>query len=287
MMLTVSTQLTDESIGAGEPKVNERMAVAGSGAIACGLAVVAAARLGEATLIARSEASAARAREKTAKALARMDAEGATVVVRADLDAAADATVVVEAIAEDFACKAELLADLHAHAGEGTILATTTSSLSVEALAAASGRPDRFAGLHVFNPVPRMDLVEVAYPAAATDEVRARVRRLVASLGKTGVEVPDTPGFVVNQLLFPMLFHAVRLLEDSGGLLSPADVDACMQLGAGHPMGPLALLDFVGLDVSIAIGDQIGAEVPPRLRAMAADGALGKKAGRGFYDYES
>jgi 3-hydroxybutyryl-CoA dehydrogenase len=286
MMRTVSTQLTDESIGAGEPKVNERMAVAGSGAIACGLAVVAAARLGEATLIARSEESAARAREKTARTLARMDAGGATVTVHAELDAVAGATVVVEAIAEDFGCKADLLADLHARAGEQAILATTTSSLSVEALGGASGRPDRFVGLHVFNPVPRMDLVEVAYTAASTDEVRARVQQLVGSLGKTYVEVPDTPGFVVNQLLFPMLFHAVRLLEDSGGLLSPADVDACMKLGAGHPMGPLALLDFVGLDVSIAIGDQIGAEVPQRLRTMAAGGALGKKAGRGFYEYD-
>ena len=98
--------------------------------------------------------------------------------------------------------------------------------------------------------------------------------------------MPDTPGFVVNRLLFPMLFDAVRLLDESGGVLSPGAIDDCMKLGAGHPMGPLALLDFVGLDVSIAIGEQIGADVPERLRTMAAEGALGKKAGHGFFSYD-
>ena len=128
-----------------------------------------------------------------------------------------------------------------------------------------------------------MELVELAFPDGATDEVRARARALCEALGKTAVEVPDTPGFVVNRLLFPFLFSAVDLLEESG--MAPADVDACMRLGAGHPMGPLALLDFVGLDVSIAIGETIGADVPQRLYDLAAEGALGKKAGRGLYDY--
>jgi 3-hydroxybutyryl-CoA dehydrogenase len=281
----VSTQLTDESIEHGEKSVNERVAVAGSGAIACGLAAVAAARLGEAVLVARSPESAERARAQTAKLLSRMDAEDATVTVHDSQEAVADATIVVEAIAEDFDCKAELLADLHEHAGAQTILATTTSSLSVQKLGEASGRPERFVGLHVFNPVPRMDLIEVAYTDNAMDVVRSRVKELVGALGKTYVEVTDTPGFVVNRLLFPMLFDAVRLLEESGGVLGPAEIDECMKLGAGHPMGPLALLDFVGLDVSIAIGEQIGADVPERLRQMASEGALGKKAGRGFFDY--
>jgi 3-hydroxybutyryl-CoA dehydrogenase len=284
MMRTVSTQLTDESIGAGEPKVNERMAVAGSGAIACGLAVVAAARLGEATLIARSEESAARAREKTARTLARMDAGGATVTVHAELDAVAGATVVVEAIAEDFGCKADLLADLHARAGDQAILATTTSSLSVEALAEASGRPERFVGLHVFNPVPRMDLIELVFPAGASDDTRARSRALCETLGKTAVEVPDTPGFVVNRLLFPFLFEAVRLMEATG--LEPDAIDTCMKLGAGHPMGPLALLDLVGMDVSASIGRMIGVEVPERLDRMIEAGRLGRKTKRGFYVYD-
>jgi 3-hydroxybutyryl-CoA dehydrogenase len=281
----VSTQLTDESIGNEEKSVNERVAVAGSGAIACGLAAVAAARLGGATLIARSPESAERARAQTAKLLSRMDAADATVDVHETQEAVADATVVIEAIAEDFDCKAELLGELHAIAGQQAILGTTTSSLSVQKLGDASGRPERFVGLHVFNPVPRMDLIEVAYTDNAMDVVRSRVKELVGALGKTYVEVPDTPGFVVNRLLFPMLFDAVRLLEESDGVLGPTEIDECMKLGAGHPMGPLALLDFVGLDVSIAIGEQIGADVPERLRTMASEGALGKKAGRGFFDY--
>jgi 3-hydroxybutyryl-CoA dehydrogenase len=265
--------------------VNERVAVAGSGAIACGLAAVAAARLGEAVLIARSSGSAERARAQTDKLLARMDADQALVTVHESPDAVADATVVIEAIAEDFDCKAELLTDLGRHLGPQAILGTTTSSLSVQQLGEASGRPERFVGLHVFNPVPRMDLIEVAYTDNAMEVVRSRVKELVGALGKTYVEVPDSPGFVVNRLLFPMLFDAVRLLEESGGVLGPAEIDQCMKLGAGHPMGPLSLLDFVGLDVSIAIGEQIGAEVPERLRRMASEGALGKKAGRGFFDY--
>jgi 3-hydroxyacyl-CoA dehydrogenase len=109
------------------------------------------------------------------------------------------------------------------------------------------------------------------------------VRNLCRDLAKTAVEVPDTPGFVVNRLLFPYLFDAVTFMTDTG--LAPEAVDRCMTLGTGHPMGPLALLDFVGLDVAAAIGEQIGADVPARVRELAAEGALGKKAGRGFYDY--
>jgi 3-hydroxyacyl-CoA dehydrogenase len=164
-------------------------------------------------------------------------------------------------------------------------LATTTSSLSIADLAAASGRPERFAGLHVFNPVPRMDLVEVAFPDAALPQTRERTRALCEHLGKTAVEVPDSAGFVVNRLLFPFLFEAVRLMERTG--LDAAAVDTCVRLGAGHPLGPLALLDLVGLDVAAAIGRAIGADVPPRIEAMIADGELGRKAGRGFHVYDA
>ena len=129
-----------------------------------------------------------------------------------------------------------------------------------------------------------MKLVELAFPAAATDsDARARARALCEALGKTAVEVPDLPGFVVNRLLFPYLFSAVAFMEETG--MAPEDVDTCMTLGAGHPMGPLALLDFVGLDVAVAIGDAIGADVPERLRALVAEGALGRKSGRGLYDH--
>ena len=129
-----------------------------------------------------------------------------------------------------------------------------------------------------------MELVELAFPSAASQDTRARARALCEALGKSAVEVPDTAGFVVNRLLFPYLFDAVVLAEEQG--MAAADVDACMTLGAGHPMGPLALLDLVGLDVAAAIGDALGLDVPERVRALVAEGALGRKAGRGFHDYD-
>jgi 3-hydroxybutyryl-CoA dehydrogenase len=263
--------------------VREKVAIAGSGAIATGLAATVAAHHGDVLLVARSEESADRAGKRTARLLERMEPGHGTIEVVTDLAALADATIAIEAIVEELETKSALYAELDAVLPEKAILATTTSSLSIEELAAASGRPQRFAGLHVFNPVPRMELVELVFPAAAADDVRERVRNLCRDLAKTPVEVPDTPGFVVNRLLFPYLFDAVRFMTETG--LEPAAVDRCMTLGTGHPMGPLALLDFVGLDVASAIGEQIGADVPARVRELAADGALGKKAGRGFYDY--
>ena len=248
------------------------LGIAGSGAIARGLAR-AASDTHHVVLWARSVDSAKKTRQKLG--------DGGRVVT--DLDELAECQVVVEAVAEDTAIKSDLLARLGEVAGEDTVLATTTSSLSVSELAKASGRPDRFGGLHVFNPVPRMKLVELAFPPEATDTTRDRLRALCDELGKTAVEVPDTAGFAVNRLLFPYLFDAVRYLEESG--LEPEAVDTCMKLGAGHPMGPLALLDFVGLDVAAAIGDSIGAEVPERVRSLVADERLGKKSGAGFYEY--
>ena len=211
------------------------------------------------------------------------EVDASHVRVETDLGALGAATAVIEAVTEDETVKCGVLADLSRVAGAGAILATTTSSLSVERLARATGMSERFVGLHVFHPVPRMKLVELAFPAAATEATRRRARSLCDALGKTSVEVPDLPGFVVNRLLFPYLFSAVALLEESG--MAPEDVDLCMTLGAGHPMGPLALLDYVGLDVSVAIGDAIGAEVPARLRALVAEGALGRKSGRGLYNH--
>ncbi len=254
---------------------SERLGILGSGAIACGLARAAASRVPAVPVLlwARSEQSAARAGE-------RLGSRGRVVT---DLDALAGCTVVVEAVAEDAAIKADLLARAGALLPETALLASTTSSLSVAELAGASGRPDRFGALHVFNPVEKMKLVELAFPAEAADDTRARLRELCNALGKTAVEVADVPGFVVNRLLFPYLFDAVRLIDDQG--LEPEAVDACMKLGAGHPMGPLALLDFVGLDVAVAIGESIGADVPQRLRELAASGRLGRKSGAGFYEY--
>jgi len=221
---------------------------------------------------ARSEQSAERAAEKVGDAR-----------VVTELEALRECDIVVEAVAED----SDVKCDMHARLGEllppETILATTTSSLSVAELARASGRPDRFAALHVFNPVEKMRLVELSFPDEATPETKLELHRLCERLEKTAVEVPDAAGFVVNKLLFPYLFDAVRLLERDG--LEPEAIDTCMRLGAGHPMGPLALLDYVGLDVAVAIGQSIGAEVPDRVRELIDEEKLGRKAGAGFYDY--
>ena len=252
--------------------MKNRLGIVGSGAIACGLAR-AAGESHEVVLWARSLDSADRACAKVEDA--------ATVVT--ELSALAGCEVVVEAVTEEIGVKRELYRLLDEVLDPGGLLATTTSSLSVAGLAAASRRPDRFGALHVFNPVERMELVELSFPDEASEDTRRSLNDLCTRLGKTAVEVPDAAGFVVNRLLFPYLFDAVRLLERNG--IAPESIDTCMKLGAGHPMGPLALLDFVGLDVAVAIGESIGAEVPDRLRELIADGKLGRKAGEGFYSY--
>jgi 3-hydroxyacyl-CoA dehydrogenase len=254
-----------------EADVAHQLGIVGSGAIARGLAR-AAADHHEVVVWARSEESAERAAEKVG---------GASVVT--DLEGLRDCDVVVEAVSEDHDVKCGIHRRLGELLAPETILATTTSSLSVAELAAASGRPDRFAALHVFNPVEKMKLVELSFPDEATAETKLELHRLCERLEKTAVEVPDAAGFVVNKLLFPYLFDAVRLLERDG--LEPEAIDTCMRLGAGHPMGPLALLDFVGLDVAAAIGESIGAEIPGRVRELIDEGRLGRKAGAGFYSY--
>lgn len=252
-----------------QPTPSERLGIAGSGAIACGLARVAV----RATLWARSEESAGRARSLVPS----------DVKVTTELGELSGCGIVVEAVAEELDVKKSLLAELGRVLGPEALLATATSSLPVAELAAASGRPERFAALHVFNPVDKMELVELAYPEKATPETHERMSALCESMSKTTVEVPAQPGFVVNRLLFPFLFSAVELMEAQE--LDAEAVDTCMKLGARHPMGPLALLDLVGLDVSAAIGEAIGAEVPARLRELVAEGNLGRKSGEGFYSY--
>jgi 3-hydroxybutyryl-CoA dehydrogenase len=261
--------------------LRERLGIVGSGAIACGLAATAA-RHGEVVLFARAPE---RARKGVDKACGRLSGEvnSAHVKVLEDFEGLAEASFVVEAITEDLGVKSEMLGKLGATVGPETIMATTTSSLSVEKLADASGHPDRFVALHVFNPVPKMKLVELSFPTSVNGTTRERAQALCEDLGKHPVEVPDLPGFVVNRLLFPYLFSAVRLQEETG--LEAKAIDECMTLGAGHPMGPLALLDFVGLDVAVAIGESVEAEIPQRVRELVAEDALGKKSGRGFYDY--
>lgn len=264
--------------------MNEQLAIVGSGTIACGLAATAA-HHGPVFLLARSQESADRARATVEKTLSRMEAQvdPEHVQIVTDTAAIADATFVVEAIVEDLAIKGPMLTELGGLIGPEAVLASTTSSLSVEELAKASGIPERFLGLHVFNPVTRMKLVELIFPQAASEDTRKRALALCETFEKIPVEVPDTPGFVVNRLLFPYLFSAVRLQEETG--LAAEAIDTCMKLGAGHPMGPLALLDLVGLDVSKAIGETIGETIPPRVDQLISEGALGRKAKRGFLTY--
>jgi len=275
--------LTSQSTQPREP-LDERLAIVGSGAIACGLAATAA-HHGPVLLLARSEDSADRARRTVERTLARLGAEVDPEHVRivTDRDALAQVEFVVEAVVEDHDVKAGLLSELHELLAGEAILASTTSSLSIERLAAESGRPERFVGLHVFNPVTRMQLVELIFPAAATAQTRARALALCNAFEKIPVEVPDVPGFVVNRLLFPYLFSAVRLQEETG--MGAEAIDTCMRLGAGHPMGPMALLDLVGLDVSAAIGETMGEPVPARIQELIAEGALGRKSGRGLLAY--
>jgi 3-hydroxybutyryl-CoA dehydrogenase len=265
-------------------------AVAGSGTIACGLAACASA-LGEVRLLARSDASAWRA-EESAQSLARKveGGEAGRVRVTTEVGDLSGCDLVVEAIKEDHDLKADQIRALGEAAG-GADLATTTSSLLVGELASASGMADRLLGLHVFNPPHRMELVELCFPQGLRSEAADRAREWCRALGKTIVEVPDQPGFVVNRLLFPYLFDAVRLLERTG--MSAEAVDAAMRLGAGHPMGPLRLLDFVGLDIAQAIGESLHADsgesahaVPGLIIEMVGEGRLGRKSGEGFFEYE-
>ena len=261
--------------------------IAGSGAIACGLAASASA-LGEVLLLARSDTSAWRAEEAAEAAAKKLEgAEPGRIRVITDAAKLAQCDLVVEAIAEDAEVKGELLTRLAAAAPDAD-LASTTSSLSITDLGRRAGAPDRMFGLHVFNPVTRMELIELCIPEGARGGLADRARAWCAALGKVAVEVPDSTGFVVNRLLFPYLFDAVRFMEDSG--MSAPAVDDCMRLGAGHPMGPLKLLDFVGLDVALAIGESLAADharhAPPKLIGhMVREGKLGKKSGEGFYTY--
>jgi 3-hydroxybutyryl-CoA dehydrogenase len=267
--------------------LRERVGIAGSGVIACGLAVAASGD-DEVLLWARSDDSADRARARVLKTCSKLEGYSADRIrIVTDLDDLAQATFLVEAVVEHHGSKTAVLGDLGElarHAGVGAVLATTTSSLSIGELAQASGHPENFVGFHPFNPVPRMQLVELSFPPEASDDTRRRARELCESLGKTPVEVPDIPGFVVNRLLFPYLFSAVELLAETG--MPPEDIDNCMTLGAGMPMGPIALLDYVGLDVSKAIGESIGVPIPKRLVELVEAGTLGRKTGAGFYSYE-
>ena len=208
-----------------------------------------------------------------------------------NLDDLKDCVLIVEAATENFDIKKQIFQKLDSIAGPDAILSSNTSSISITKIAAVTKRPDKVIGMHFFNPVPLMKLVEVIRGIATSDETYATVKGLSEKLGKVPVECNDYPGFVSNRVLMPMINEAVFALHE--GVATRESIDEIMKLGMNHPMGPLTLADFIGLDVCLAILNVLheGLGDPkyracPLLRRMVAAGQLGRKSGRGFYEYE-
>src|SRR5215213_2188120 len=275
--------------------------VVGSGIMGGGLAEVAARGGHDVVLRARTTEGASAAVDAIAKGLDRQVAKGRlagdereAIVQRirptASLHDLAGCDLVIESVVEDLHTKRALFAELDHIVQPSALLATNTSTLPVVELAMATQRPHMVCGIHFFNPAPVMKLVEVVKPITASDDTIKSALAFATACGKDAVEVVDRAGFVVNALLFPYLNNAVRMLEQ--GTASKEDIDTAMQGGCNFPMGPLALLDLVGLDTSLSILDALYAEfgdpnyaAMPLLRRMVTAGQLGRKSGLGFYDY--
>ncbi|MFF3957986.1 3-hydroxyacyl-CoA dehydrogenase family protein [Streptomyces sp. NPDC001890] len=275
--------------------------VAGSGTMASGIAEVFAKAGYDVVLAARGQEKADLAKGRIAKSLERSvtkgrltaearDAALARITAAGSLDAFADVDLAVEAVAEDLAVKQQLFGTLDKVCKPGAVLATTTSSLPVVAIARATARPEDVIGMHFFNPAPAMKLVEVVRTVLTADDVHATVREVCGKVRKHPVDCGDRAGFIVNALLFPYLNNAIKMVEEHYATLD--DIDAAMKLGGGYPMGPFELLDVVGLDVSLAIEKVLHSEFrdpglapAPLLEHLVAAGCLGRKTGRGFREY--
>jgi len=280
----------------------ERVGVVGFGAMGSGIAQVCAQAGFQVTVREIDQAAIERGWKGVDGSLARIVKAGrmseddakaargrmAATTVLADLQ---DSDLVIEAVLEIADVKCQVFEELDRVCPASTILTSNTSSLPIVDMAIRTKRPDRFAGLHFFNPAPVMQLVEIVRALTTSDETVETLRGFVQKLGKTPVISKDVAGFIVNRLLVPYMLDAIRVLEQ--GIASAEDIDTAVKLGLRHPMGPFELLDYTGLDISLHVGDVFFDEFreprmapPPLLRRMVAAGHLGRKTGRGFYEYD-